>query len=77
MKKYIVDVMIRKQDKFGNTYHDIKLMDMDGQIITRREKVYGYGHQYKSTTQQILEELKDYIRYEDLEENIIFVVHQC
>lgn len=75
MKKYIVDVRVRKQDKFGDTYHDIKLMDMDGNTITRREKVYGYGNQYKSTTQQVLEELKEYISYADLEDNIIFIVH--
>lgn len=59
--KYIADVRVRKQDRYGNTYHDVRVFDA--------EKVYGYGTQYKETTMELIGTECD-------REDVLFLVHK-
>lgn len=54
MKNFIADVRVRKQDRNGNTYHDVALYDMDGELVASVTKQYGYGSQYIYTTCDML-----------------------
>ena len=55
MKTLIANVRIRKQDRNGNTRHDVQLIDAEsGDTIKRVEKVYGYGSHFKQTTEELI-----------------------
>jgi hypothetical protein len=50
--KFVANVRIRRQDKSGNTYHDITTTRLsDGALVMGLsvEKAYGYGTHYKTT----------------------------
>ncbi|RYC70708.1 hypothetical protein [Spirosoma sordidisoli] len=55
MKTIIAQVRVRKQDRNGNTYHDVSLIDVDTEKqIADVVKRYGYGDQYKTTTCELI-----------------------
>jgi uncharacterized protein (DUF2126 family) len=65
MKTYFVSVRVRKQDRNGNTYHDVKIIDSEGQIIADAIKVYGYDRQYETTTEQLLTSIAEEMGFEE------------
>ena len=67
--KYIADVRVRKQDRYGNTYHDVRVFDREGDLLAVAEKVYGYGTQYKETTMELIGTECD-------REDVLFLVHK-
>ena len=78
MKEYIANVRIRKQDRNGNTYHDVMILDMNGYIVCECEKEYGYGQAYKQTTAELLNNAtgsSDY-NYYNIDEAVIFIDHR-
>ena len=54
MKTYIIIAENRKIDRDGNTYHDVILLDMDGEVINSQVKVYGYGMHYLQTASDMI-----------------------
>ena len=54
MKKYIIIAENRKIDRDGNSYHDVLLLDMDGEAISSQVKVYGYGSHYLQTASDMI-----------------------
>jgi hypothetical protein len=77
MKSFIANVRVRKQDKNGNTYHDVMLLDMDGNIIAEKTKVYGYGQQYKQTTADMINEAEKgtFANYHNVSDMTVFIDH--
>jgi len=73
--KYIANVRIRKQDRNGNTYHDVQLLDMDGNELAKATKEYGYGHQYKQTTADMINKLEgnNNTEYSNVSDIVIFI----
>lgn len=57
---FVADVRVRKQDRSGNTYHDVALYNAHGDKVAERVKVYGYGNHYVQT-------LADMIYYDDVQ----------
>lgn len=65
MLKFVVEVRVRKQDRNGNTYHDVTIYDAKtGECLIKAEKRYGYGRHYEQTTADLLNELFDTKEYE-------------
>lgn len=52
----------------GNTYHSVEVY-VDGEMIGRKDFVYGYGDQYLESGKKILIE-KGYVNYEKTTKNI-------
>jgi len=78
MKSYIANVRIREQDRNGNTYHDVQLLDMNGNIICQINKEYGYGQQYKQTTVDMIKALRpdlNDLKYYNVDEGVVFIVN--
>jgi phage portal protein BeeE len=77
MKSFIANVRIRKQDRSGNTYHDVQLLDMDGNVLSEKEKVYGYGQQYKQTTADMINEHEksDFANYYNVSDMTVFIAN--
>lgn len=55
MKKFIAIVRVRKQDRNGNTYHDVNIYDLNQKLVASVTKEYGYSTQYEVTTERLLE----------------------
>lgn len=52
--KFIAEVCKWFDKIGGNTYHSVKITDLQGNIITSDKMVYGYGSQYEVTTMELL-----------------------
>lgn len=51
----IANVRIHKQDRSGNTYHSVQIIDIKtDSVIASEEKKYGYGEQYKVTAASLI-----------------------
>lgn len=50
MKKYLILGKLWFQKSYGNTYHSVKIIDLEnGETVSVIPKTYGYGEQYRQT----------------------------
>lgn len=79
MKRFAAEVRVRKQDRNGNTYHDINIYDMenDGNLIIEISKRYGYGRHYEQTTAEELNKYFDTNIYEygRMDNDVLWIVN--
>lgn len=59
-KEFIIIVGRRWQDVNGNTYHTAEIIGQDVQLKT--DITYGYGGQYLTSAEEILQEYNDTLK---------------
>ena len=78
-KNYVADVRVRKQDRNGNTYHDVDIINLHtGATDATAHKRYGYGRMYMQTTADLLNEAQGTTEYtyNNIDDEVLFVVHR-
>jgi len=65
MKTFFVSVRVRKQDRNGNTYHDVRIVDTEGELIAEVIKRYGYDRHYETTTEELLNPIAEEMGFEE------------
>jgi hypothetical protein len=77
MTRFIADVRIRKQDKSGNTYHDVTIIETNYMsIVDDVKKQYGYGSQYKQTVCDLINNREgSTYTFNNIQNDVTFIVH--